>query len=580
MNPRIKKLFTNWRVILLLSLLLFAVIAIHPSPYVKGVAIRNIVRNSSASLAGMENPNPTSSLMSRERVIAVNNIPVNSVAEYYAAVTDLRVGQILTILTNKGSYPLTAKAKTKTVVLNETVNQTITEPYQENINGTLANRTRTRIVEVPKTETLYLGVEDLGLNVYPAPKTNIRKGLDLQGGTRVLLQPEAKLSQDAMDLLIANMKQRLNVFGLSDIVIRGANDLSGNQYIVVEIAGINEEEVKDLLAKQGKFEAKVGNTTVFRGGENDITYVCRSSDCAGIDPQQGCAPVQDGYGCRFRFSIALKPVAAARQANVTGRLKVVSRDESGQLLSKDNQFLNETLNLFLDDQNVDTLNIGADLKGRAVTDIAISGSGLGATEQEALYNALDNMKRLQTILVTGSLPVKLSIVKADALSPVLGQTFVNNSLLVGIAAIFAVAVVIFIRYRKIQVSIPVMFFMLSELVLLLGMASLIGWNLDLAAIAGIIIAIGSGVDHAIVITDELLGGERERYTNWRQRFKTAFFIIMSSYFTVVVAMLPLYRAGAGMLKGFAITTILGLSFGVFITRPAFAAIIETLLKEE
>ena len=48
--------------------------------------------------------------------------------------------------------------------------------------------------------------------------------------------------------------------------IKSAGDLSGNQYILVEIAGANEEEVKDLLASQGKFEAKVGNTTVFTGG--------------------------------------------------------------------------------------------------------------------------------------------------------------------------------------------------------------------------------------------------------------------------------------------------------------------------
>ena len=44
------------------------------------------------------------------------------------------------------------------------------------------------------------------------------------------------------------------------------NDLVGNQYIVVEIAGATEDEIKDLLAKQGKFEAKIGNATVFRVG--------------------------------------------------------------------------------------------------------------------------------------------------------------------------------------------------------------------------------------------------------------------------------------------------------------------------
>ena len=44
-------------------------------------------------------------------------------------------------------------------------------------------------------------------------------------------------------------------------------------------------------------------------------------------------------------------------------------------------------------------------------------------------------------------------------------------------------------------------------------------------------------------------------------------------------MLPLVFAGAGLLKGFAITTIIGASVGVFITRPAYSKVIEILLKE-
>ena len=113
---------------------------------------------------------------------------------------------------------------------------------------------------------------------------------------------------------------------------------------------------------------------------------------------------------------------------------------------------------------------------------------------------------------------------------------------------------------------------------MLAIAALIGWNMDLAAVAGIIIAIGTGVNDQIVITDETLRGERAAY-DWKQRIKNAFFIIMAAYFTIVVAMVPLLFAGAGLLKGFAITTIIGASIGVFITRPVFVRVIEILLRE-
>ena len=53
------------------------------------------------------------------------------------------------------------------------------------------------------------------------------------------------------------------------------------------------------MASQGKFEAKIGNTSVFRGG-SDITYVCRTSQCSGIDPNTGCSrSVSGGYACSF-----------------------------------------------------------------------------------------------------------------------------------------------------------------------------------------------------------------------------------------------------------------------------------------
>ena len=45
-------------------------------------------------------------------------------------------------------------------------------------------------------------------------------------------------------------------------------------------------------------------------------------------------------------------------------------------------------------------------------------------------------------------------------------------------------------------------------------------------------------------------------------------------------MLPLLRAGAGLLTGFALTTIIGITAGVLITRPAYGAAVEVLLSDE
>jgi len=110
--------------------------------------------------------------------------------------------------------------------------------------------------------------------------------------------------------------------------------------------------------------------------------------------------------------------------------------------------------------------------------------------------------------------------------------------------------------------------------------------LDLAAIAGIIAAIGTGVDDQIVMTDEVLArrDRSDRKNIVKTRVKDAFFIIYASAGTLIAAMLPLAyigfargATGIGMLTGFAVTTVVGVLVGIFITRPVFADYMETFL---
>ena len=122
----------------------------------------------------------------------------------------------------------------------------------------------------------------------------------------------------------------------------------------------------------------------------------------------------------------------------------------------------------------------------------------------------------------------------------------------------------------------------SEVLIILGIAAMFSnqYTIDLAAIAGIIAAVGTGVDDQIVIADEIVSGKkRKEAISLKEQIKRAFFIIFVAYATGIASMIPLFWAGAGLFTGFALTTILGISIGVFITRPAFAAIIENLMED-
>ena len=438
------------------------------------------------------------------------------------------------------------------------------EDYFLITNSLLPAEEKQRIsLETNKKEYVLFTNESLPITLGELSKTNIKTGLDISGGARALVKPEQQVTDTQLQDLIDISRNRFDVFGISDVQIKAVTDLSGDRFMLVEVAGATPNDLEDLLAKQGKFEAKIGNHTAFIGGDEDITNVCRNdATCASVT---GCFESGNGYFCNFAFTIYLSEEAAKRHADITAEIPLDS--------SSGGQYLEENLTLLLDDIVVDVLRISKGLKGQVTTQISIQGSGKGENQEAAFNDAQASMNQLQTVMITGSLPYKLEIVKLDIISPLLGDQFVFLILLAGASAILLVGIIVLARYRKFKISFALLLTSFSELAIILGIASLIGWNLDLASIAGILATVGTGVDQQIVILDEARTGKE---TSIKRRMKMALFVVMTAYLTSLVSLLPLYWAGAGLFKGFAFTTIIGITAGVFITRPAFADIIKSM----
>ena len=436
------------------------------------------------------------------------------------------------------------------------------EDYSKAIGEIFANEGQKRIdIQTKENEYTFLAKESPQITIDEVAKTNIQTGLDLRGGARALVKPDVEITADQLDDLVSVSRNRFNVYGLSDVQITGVRDLEGNKFMLVEVAGASPADLEQLVSQQGKFEAKVGNETVFIGGERDVSDVCRNdATCAGIT---NCQEQEGQSYCNFAFTIYLTEAAAKRHADIT---KGIGLDETGQ-------YLTERLYLYVDDQEVDSLLISSGLRGQVTTQIQIQGGEVGETQEEAMKIARAEMNRLQTILLTGSLPYKLEIEKLDTISPTLGDEFTRSILLAGISSILLVSLIVFVRYRKFKQSIAMLLTAFSEIIIILGVASLIRWNLDLPSIAGILATIGTGIDQQIVIMDE---AGRSKEISIKEKMKRALFVIGTAYATTVVSLLPLGWAGAGLFKGFAITTIIGITAGVLITRPAFADIIKKI----
>lgn len=399
----------------------------------------------------------------------------------------------------------------------------------------------------------------------------IPQGLDLQGGSQIEIRLEEPVQPGTMNTVTSVLEKRLNAFGVKDVKVRA----SGDQDVLVDIAGVRPDEVTDLVGTPGKFEAKIGNETVLVG--SDITTVK--------------AYIIQGNSWHVPFTIT--PEAANNFAQL-------ARGKGGQ-----------PVDMYLDGNLVSSPQLDEGLaSGVASTDVEISGTEESGTAAE------DQAKNIQTILQSGALPVSVSITGINTVSANLGEQFKTGALIAGGLALIVVSIIIFIRYRDPKLVFPIIFTSIAELILILGIATIIRQNIDLAAIAGIIAAIGTGVDDQIIITDQILKGRdhdkesvsktrkskktkkgkkgkkgktdgskkiTKRFTGFKVRIRSAFFIVYASAATLIAAMLPVAyvgftrgATGIGVLTGFAITTVIGVLVGIFITRPVYAKFMEML----
>ena len=186
--------------------------------------------------------------------------------------------------------------------------------------------------------------------------------------------------------------------------------------------------------------------------------------------------------------------------------------------------------------------------------------------------ARQNEQEIVSILKGGALPVSISIGSATDVPPSLGKQFKTLSIIGIIASILAIAAFVSIRYRHLKATLAIVAISLSELIVLISILG--SFTIDLAAMAGIIAAIGVGVDSQIVITDEILKEDRDV----EEGIHDAFEIIGINVTIVVFTMMPLLFSGLVEIIGFAISTILGALLGYLLSRPAYAVLVEKIIE--
>jgi preprotein translocase subunit SecD len=443
-------------------------------------------------------------------------------------------------------------------------------------------------------------------------------GLDLQGGTSVVLSPVGKFKSDTLDVAIDIIRNRVDTFGTlepeitrqgSDIVIDlpGVKDrdkaiaLVGKtaelRFRPVLAAGLPSEAAQARAATTTTTTAPGATTTTTapQPSEADARKAIAACDDAtvstlttiptttrGEDVRDACVVLPDKPGGKTapRYYLGKTgltgkgTVSTAKAEFVSGQGWTVKMDLTDSGSSKwdalAQQQFQKQVAIVLDGQvqsapTIQPNNAAFESFGGTAV---ISGS---FTQDEA--------ENLAKLIKFGALPVVLKQVNVENVSPTLGNDQLHAGILAGIIGLALVAIYMLVFYRLLGVVV-------IAGILLSGMAlySLIAWFLpevlnitvvlSLAGVTGIIVSVGVTVDSYIVyyerMKDEVRAGATVRSCVDRS-FTRSFRTILAADLVSLIGAGVLYVLAIGSVRGFAlflaISTILDLFVAYFFMHP-------------
>lgn len=363
---------------------------------------------------------------------------------------------------------------------------------------------------------------------FVSPLANsIRQGLDLQGGTHVVLEavdtPEAQVNDDAMQRVVKIMEKRVNELGLTEPLIQR----QGERRIIIELPGIKDP---DAAIKT------IGKTAMLEFKDEEGNTVMTGTD---LKNAQDARNQQNQFVVNLEFSDeGAKKFADLTTKNVGRRIAILL---DGEVLTNPN--VREP----------------------------ITGGRAEITGQESQEEA----HRIAMLLRSGALPVKVTIIETRTVGPTLGQDSKDKSefaFVIGISAVL-VFMVLFYRLSGLVADLSLM----AYVILLLFILKMLDATLTLPGVAGIILSIGMAVDANVLIFEHFKEEYRLGKTlrlSMEAGFKRAFTTIFDSNITTIIAALVLFFFGTGTIKGFAIT----LGLGVVLSMLTAITLTQYMLK--
>ncbi|MFZ2277693.1 MAG: protein translocase subunit SecD [Prosthecobacter sp.] len=427
--------------------------------------------------------------------------------------------------------------------------------------------------------------------IYTIEAMKLQLGIDLQGGSEFIVQlapgknddgsPKAVTSSDVQQA-IAILEKRLNADASKDLTMQP----EGADRIVIQMPGITEVEIKEVREKiqtvahlefrrvhpdsQAKLEQIKARGGIKEPGWIEMFY---STPITGKDG----TVINRSELVRDSADIEGKYVSKAfRTVDAEGNKVSLQFDSAGAKMFDELAAVHyqKEMAIIVDGQIHSAPRLQAkQFGGRAEIS---GGGGKGFSQQEA--------DTLATLL-SNPLQNPMKILSESSVSSAYGQSSIDQGKWIGVAALIITTCFMMFIYRL--AGLVAIVGLVINIAILFGAMALFGFTLTMPGIAGVVLTIGMAVD-ANVLIYERLREEMEAGKTFaaalEAAYDKAFSAIADSNITTLISALILFLISGGLVKGFAVTLMIGLISSMIgaliVTRVIFMWVVDkNILKK-
>lgn len=392
----------------------------------------------------------------------------------------------------------------------------------------------------------------------------LRLGLDLQGGTQLVLQANMeKIDEANKDTALESAKnvieRRVNLFGVSESIVQ-TSKVGDQRRIIVELPGLKDAS---------KAAELVGSTA-----QLDFRELTGTPSAESIASAQAMFDLFTPTGLTGADLVKAEVVfGAAQGVNSSPQVAIQFNEKGAEKFAEiTKRNIGKPLAMFLDDNPISW-------PPPTVEQEIVGGNGVIRGQF-----TLEEAKALVIQLNAGALPVPIEIIEQRSIGPTLGEESINKSLVAGIIGLLTVIIFMILYYRLLGFVASVGLVIYSILVLAIFQTGLYIFppvTLTLAGIAGFILSIGMAVDANILIFERM--SEEIRWGKSKQRalelgFERAWSSIWASNVSSLMTALILYSMGSSIVRGFAITLAIGVLVSMFSAIVVTRTILRLVIK--